>query len=449
MQYLGKILPIDGYQVEMNASLPADYLAALIHLYQPLVGMNAIHFYQLLLQEEPLSKEVHLQAHHHLMNYLNQSLDQIYEARVKLEAIGLLQTFKKDGEDKTIFTYVLLPPFRPAAFFGDLMLAELLYRQIGKTKFDTLKAHYKKNPVLEKGDNITVSFNDVFQPFTPDGEMKITPVPEQQPPGVPIQSIDFSLLSHALTKSMIPVDKVLTETNQRMINQLAVMYDLELDEIEKALMWALTDENEVDIAQFKAACQDFFAKKENVLPQTETTAQQSSPAQAAPQQNKPRTKTEELIQHFETITPKELLEDMSKGNNASEQDIDIISEIATRQNVSNAVLNVAIHYVMLQSNHQLSKRYLETIVSHWSRLGYTTAKQAMDHVANQQQKKANKKPAARSKQPGSQEVIPDWFKNRKTKPQPSKADNKEKQNDLADKDLQELESLLKRHTSKK
>lgn len=448
MQYLGKILPVDGYHMEMNASLPADYLAALIHLYQPLVGINAIHFYQLLLQEEPLSKEVHLQAHHHLMNYLNQSLDQIYEARVKLEAIGLLQTFKKNREDKTIYTYVLIPPFRPAAFFGDLMLAELLYRQIGKTKFNTLKAHYTEIPVVEKGENITVSFNDVFQPFTPDGEVKITPVPEQQTPGVPIQSIDFSLLSHALTKSMIPADKVLTETNQRMINQLAVMYDLELEEIEKALMWALTDENEVDISQFKAACQDFFAKKENVLPQAEATTQQESPAQAA-SQNKPRTKTEELIQHFETITPKQLLEDMSKGNNASVQDIDNISEIATRQNVSNAVLNVAIHYVMLQSNHQLSKRYLETIVSHWSRLGYTTAKQAMDHVVNQQQKNANKQPAARAKKSASEEVIPDWFKNRKTKPQQEKANNNEKQNDLAEKDLQELESLLKRHTSKK
>lgn len=448
MQYLGKILPIDGYQVELNASLPADYLAALIHLYQPLVGINAIHFYQLLLQEEPLSKKTHLQAHHHLMNYLNQSLDQIYEARIKLEAIGLLQTYKKNTEEKTVYTYVLIPPFNPASFLGDIMLAELLYRQIGKTKFETLQAHYKATPALDRGDNITVSFNDVFQSFTPERDIKITPVPKQQAPGIPIQSIDFSLLSHALTKSMIPVDKVLTESNQRIINQLAVMYDLDLEEIEKALMWSLTDENEVDIEQLKAACQDFFVQKENVLPQAETSVQQENTKQAS-SNGKPQTKTEELIHHFETITPKELLEDMSQGNNASAQDIDIITEIATKQNVSNAVLNVAIHYVMLQSNHQLSKRYLETIVSHWSRLGYTTAKQAMDHVVNQQQKKLNKKTTARTKQTESKEVIPDWFKNRKTESKQTKEENKDKQQHLPEKDLQELESLLKRHTSKK
>src|SRR5699024_5365646 len=134
------------------------------------------------------------------MNYLNQSLDPIYEARIKLEAIGLLQTYKKNTEEKTVYTYVLIPSFNPTSVIGDIMRAELLYRQIGKTKFETLQAHYKATPALDRGDNITVSFNDVFQSFTPERDIKITPVPEQQASGIPIQSIDFSLLSHALTK---------------------------------------------------------------------------------------------------------------------------------------------------------------------------------------------------------------------------------------------------------
>src|SRR5699024_12451866 len=123
---------------------------------------------------------------------------------------------------------------------------------------------------------------------------------------------------------MIPVDKVLTESNQRIINQLAVMYDLDLEEIEKALMWSLTDENEVDIEQLKAACQDFFVQKENVLPQAEISVQQENSKQAS-SNGKPQTKTEELIHHFVTITPNELLEDMYQGNNASNKYIDNIN----------------------------------------------------------------------------------------------------------------------------
>src|SRR5699024_7429804 len=121
----------------------------------------------------------------------------------------------------------------------------------------------------------------------------------------------------------------------------------------------------------------------NDVPQT-TEIKQEQPS-------KKRSKTEELINHFERISPKELLEDMSQGGNASGQDLEIISEVSTRQGIPIPVLNVAIHYVMLQSNHQLSKRYLETIVSHWSRLGYTTAKQAVDHVLNMSKEKPQRR----------------------------------------------------------
>src|SRR5699024_11885282 len=108
------------------------------------------------------------------MNYLNQSLDQIYEARIKLEAIGLLQTYKKNTVEKTVYTYVLIPPFNPASFLGDIMLAELLSRQIGKKKFETLQAHYKATQALDRGDNITVYFNDVFQSITQERDIIIT-----------------------------------------------------------------------------------------------------------------------------------------------------------------------------------------------------------------------------------------------------------------------------------
>src|SRR5699024_9089553 len=331
-----------------------------------------------------MQKEIQLQASQGLMNHLNRSLDHIYEARIKLEAIGLMQTYQNVMEDKTVYTYVLIPPFRPAAFFADLMLSELLYRQIGKVKFSSLKSHYTSSTVLEKGDNITVSFNDVFTTFTPDASMKITPIQEQTQNGIPIQSVDFNLLENALAKSMIPVEKVLTDMNRRMINQLAVMYDMELYEMEKALLWALTDENELDIEQFKAACQDIFANKENVLPTGEQSQSKQSTTEKVHSQGagKNLSKTEELIRHFERISPKELLEDLSQGGNASQQDLDIISDISTRQGLQIPVLNVAIHYVMLQSNYQLSRRYLETIVSNWSRLGYTTAREAMNHVLN-------------------------------------------------------------------
>lgn len=446
MQYFGHILPVDGYQVQMNASLPIDYLDALIYLYQPLTGMEAIQLYQLLLQEERTGGKEETQTHHGLMNVLNLPLDHLYEARRKLEAIGLLQTYRAESEDKVLYTYVLLPPFRPAVFFGDVMLSELLYRQIGKAKFSTLKKRYGANPMQQQGENITASFTDVFQSFTPNASLRTIPVKEEAQKGVPIQSVDFAVLGQSLQKSMIPSDKVFTEMNRRLINQFATMYDMDLLEIEKALQWALTDENELDIGQFKAACEDIFSNKQNKVEQEPRPAQHETNSEP----EKPLSRTEEIILHFERISPKHLLEDLSVGGNAAESDLQFITEIATKLAVPVPVMNVAIHYVMLRSDDQLNRNYLETIVSHWSRLGYKTAREAVNHVNKlYQEKPANKsvnKQAYRPRRP-SNEVVPDWFKDRKEKKKTQK--NPAADQSLDEKERAELEALLNKHASKK
>ena len=63
VQHLGKILPVDGYVVQLESSLPNDYIQSLTHLYQPLLGIEAISLYQLLLHEIDIQPEIQLQTH--------------------------------------------------------------------------------------------------------------------------------------------------------------------------------------------------------------------------------------------------------------------------------------------------------------------------------------------------------------------------------------------------
>src|SRR5690625_1784993 len=209
VQHLGKILPIDGYEVQLAHSLPTNYSQSLMHLYQPLLGIEAISLYQLLLHELHIQTDVKLQTHHTLMNYLNLPLDRIYEARLKLEGIGLLQTFKNETEDRVYYTYLLQTPFSPHAFFDDLMLSELLYRHIGESKFNMLKNHYTRGKKQSNGKNITAAFDDVFQTFHPNNNKSIPPIVNEDPPAIPLKKkVDFTMLEKALKRKMIPVDKV-------------------------------------------------------------------------------------------------------------------------------------------------------------------------------------------------------------------------------------------------
>src|SRR5690625_319031 len=125
MEFVGKILPVEGYFVRVKEKPSFDYLKSLTHLYQPLLGMEAIMLYQTLLNEVDLHDESTSQTHHTLMNYLNIPLDDIYEARLKLEGIGLLRTFKEKNATTNRYMYELQSPFTPEQFFRDAMLSEI------------------------------------------------------------------------------------------------------------------------------------------------------------------------------------------------------------------------------------------------------------------------------------------------------------------------------------
>ncbi|WP_163970191.1 replication initiation and membrane attachment family protein [Oceanobacillus halotolerans] len=415
---IGKILPIDGYRVSLKGTLPNDYSLSLTHLYQPLIGLHAVTLYQTLLHELQLQQHETIQTHHTLMNYLNMPLDKLYRARLKLEGIGLLRTYEQEADDQKVYFYELLSPFTPIHFFQDAMLSQLHYHHIGADKHRALKDHFIKEAMQPSGKNITASFYDVFQTFHPSKEDIDEMIPKQENVE-DTSSIDFSWIEQMLKQRMIPHHKVLTPQHKKLIFQMMTLYDLSTYELEKAVLWALTDENVLDAEEFKVACHDLFKAKhqQKAIQLTEKSHQSSVSIQSV---EKPTTKEEQLIYELERISPKQLLEDLSNGNQASEQDMKIIREVMTTQGLPAPVMNVLIHYVLLQTNMKLSKAYMEKIASHWSRANLQTAKEAMA-FAKQEKKRfqdaKNKKQNYYKKtyQQNNKEVVPDWFKNRKKK----------------------------------
>jgi len=360
LNVIGQLLPVDGYFVSLKNPLPENYLQSLTHLYQPLIGPEALMLYQTLLNEIELQEESVPQTHHTLMNYLTLPLDRIYEARMKLEGIGLLKTYKQVKDGTTIYTYELERPYHPTAFFREAMLTSLLYHHLGEQKFRRLQNFYSPEVKEITGEDITADFQDVFDTFTPTKELvSATPA---QPPVEDKMEEEFQWLANMLKQRMIPVKRVLSKENRKLITQMHILYDLETFEIDKAVLWALTDENYLHADQFELACHDIFKAKNNNKPirliEKKVNKQPDIP------KDKPQTKEDLLIQELEVISPKQLLEDLSSGNFASEQDMKAIREIMTTQGLPAPVMNVLIHYVLLQSNMKLSKAYLEKIASH-------------------------------------------------------------------------------------
>lgn len=444
MNHIGKILPVEGYYVQLKNTPSLDFQKSLTHLYQPLIGMEAIMLYQTLLNEIDLQfqEQSTLQTHHTLMSYLNLPLDTIYKARLKLEAIGLLKTYEQDSTIHRSYMYVLQSPYAPCDFFKDDMLSELLYHHLGESKYDTLKRKYNtyQDQMLDK--EITANFSDVFGTVQPTlANKKQTELSREQPKGPNIDPLDFSWLETMLHQRMIPVENVLTKSNKQFITNMTFLYDLEAHEIEKTVLWALNEENRLDVAEFKEACHDLFKTKQK---QTPIALQPKQTEDKQEKTSQPKSKEDQLIARLQDISPKQLLEDLSSGKQASEQDMKLIRDVMTSQGLPTPVMNVLIHFVLLQTNMKLSKAYLEKIASHWSRADLTNAKEAMQFAKKEIDSFQNKRQPRNMSRNQRKEVIPDWFKERHNPPQPS-AKESEKTNSQAEKEREELAALIRQY----
>src|SRR5690606_6173214 len=143
---------------------------------------------------------------------------------------------------------------------------------------------------------------------------------------------------------------------------------------------------------------------------------------------------------------RQLLEDLSEGNYAAEQDLKMIGDIMLKQGLPLSVMNVLIHYALLQTDNKLSRPYIEKIASHWSRAKLKTAREAIEFA--RKQIKASKRPHKQSyskKQAKKNEVIPDWFfeRNIEKKNQEQKAPAKDEK-----RAEEELEAILKKYENK-
>ncbi|WP_186578415.1 replication initiation and membrane attachment family protein [Aquibacillus kalidii] len=441
-QHIGKLLPVDGFCISFYGEISTSYFQSLTHLYQPLIGAHAVSLYQTLLSEFQLKKHSEIpQTHHMLMNYLSLPLDVIYKARLKLEAIGLLESYIQEIDHQQTFLYKLKRPFTPAEFFEDGMLSQLLYHHLGDDKFNQVfNLFHTKVPGKITGENVTANFNDVFETHTNSAPIQTNQNKNEDVNKGPNLNgtIDYNWLEQMLTQRMLPSKRILTAANLKLMEQMIALYNLTDQDIEKAVLWAVSDENDLNKTEFKTACLDLFQSRQQKST-VKLVDRRSDYSDQKENTEKPLSKQDQFIKMLEQISPRQLLEDLGGGNSASTQDLKVVSDVMSQQGLNPGVMNVLIHYVLLKTNMKLTKSYLEKIASHWARKNVTTVRQAMALAKSENNKyqewgtNTNKKQSY-YKKPTKKEVIPDWFSERKKQEGSQKSSvkntNKESKEDI-------------------
>lgn len=395
------LYPADIYQV-VDRSLISEMDKLILNmLYMPIIGNTAVALY-LKLQSETrntiISPEL---THHHLMTSMSITLDNLKEARLKLEGIGLMKTYFHKGEVNS-YVYELYTPVSAQEFFSHPIFNVILYNNVGKNEYNRLFDYFKLPEIhLRDYEEITLAFDQVFKTrnYT-DFEVKEGEVLSKNKLLLKYElDYDFDLLVRSLPSEMFN-PRCLNKTMKELIINLSFLYDIDPISMADIIRASLNEKGNIVKEDLRKNTRKFYQfNNDNRLPSL-VFKNQPEYLKSAEGDNSKRGR---IIKVFENYSPYEFLKAKNKGTKPSDRDMKILEELIIDMQLKPAVVNVLIDYTLKTNNNKLVKAYVETIAGQWKRSGIETASEAMDLA----KKEHNKKCKMNTKK--KECVTPEWF----------------------------------------
>lgn len=303
---------VDAYTIRLAHPF-SDYDRQLLTLfYQPLIGRDAMSLFMTLWADAE-QQDSPIYNHYHLMNILTLPLGPVFEARISLEAIGLMRTSRKKNGDAREFIYELLPPLDAKAFFADPLLSTFLFSKIGEQAYRNLRARFMLDVKYDSDfEDVSRTFLDVYTPIHQgtgmDKDEAIDFKGRNELMGVPfVQSdFDFDLLQSGLSEQMVP-QASLASVSRSMIAKLASLYNLNPLDMQKVVMIALDEDLKLPEERLRKAAAEFY--KMNVTkkpPQLQKVFKQEPPRQ----QVELKSRDAENAHYLEHTSPIDILREL-------------------------------------------------------------------------------------------------------------------------------------------
>ena len=464
--------PRDCIQVSQQVWLTQRELQFVTQLYVPFLGVQASTLYLVLFSElSPNSYQSDVIQLADLLALVNMGIPDFYQARIRLESVGLLKTYRYEDEESISaqYTFELQAPASPNLFFKDALLSTLLVNQVGHQRFENLQKRFSVKEKAIYGEDVTSTFQEGFQlPFNMSQykrnvvqEKQMIKDVKQQESLVLNSNIDWELLTDLL-KSQFVHEQALTDEVKQMLNSFQLYYGLTEREIAQYVIYAADlstgeiDEKELYSIIINANQHLASPKKEEVsITPVESTPEISEVVTEEKQEITPApTQLPQAIQRLITLakemTPFDFMTSIKQQRNGyvSNGEQRIILDLVQVGTIPSEVINILIHYVLVvKNNPTINKNLMDTIANDWSQKAIQTAEQAIDAVRQRDKEfKASRKEKIENRQAqsysgkkyygntpkGRVASVPDWA----MKP------NETKESPLDDENLQLLKAQL-------
>ena len=447
-----ELQPVDSYKIILSQPF-SDYDRQLLTLfYQPLIGSEAMSLFMTFWADAEQENEKEYN-HYHLMNLLTMPLGPIFEARISLEAIGLLRTYVKREGDARSFLYELSPPLDAKGFFEDPLLSTFLFSKIGEQAYRDLRSRYSiLDEKSEDFNEVSRTFLDVFKPVTQsvdiNGEEGTEVIGRQVAKGVPFvnSDFDFGLLQSGLSEQMVP-QSALAAVSKEMIAKLAFLYSLTPLDMQKVIMMALDEDLQLPEARLRRAAADFYKMSISKTPPVlEKTFANAPPVI---EETEKLSREEKLIYYLEHTAPVDMLRDLN-GKEPLSVDVQLAERLINTHSLPVGVVNVLLQFVHIRNDGKITNNYVERIASHWMNKKVETAKEALEfsrteHDKYMKWKNEEQKPKPQTYNRGAkrEEMVPEWFYKKDEEPKEKDQKNNSEIEERRRKLREELQQMNK------
>lgn len=428
------VLPADLYLVVNKSLLNENDKLVLSMLYMPIIGNTAVTLYNTLYNELKANNFVSNElTHHHLMTNLGDSLDNIKEARIKLEGIGLLKTYYKEGSVNS-FVYELYSPLSVNEFFNHPIFNMVFYNNVGKEEYLRIKNYFKIPKInLDGYTEITSPFDMTFKSRSYTNFELLNDEEVVSKVKIPLSyetMFDFDAFLSSMPTKLLN-ERFLTKSVKELITNLSFLYNLDPFTMADIAKISINEKGLIDRELIKNNARKYYEFNNDGRLPSLIFKNQPDHLRTPKGDNSYKGK---MISVFETTNPYKFLKAKYKGVKPTERDMKILEMLVVDLKLNPAVVNVLIDYVLKTQNNRLVKGFVETIAGEWKRNNIETAKEAMEYAEKSHKKlkrieKDNKKENKEIKV----DKTPEWF------------DKNIKKQEITDEEKEELESFLKEY----
>lgn len=422
------LMPADTYVVVNKTILHNEDRKIITSLYLPIIGTDAVMLYFTLWADldnsEIISSEI---SHQKLVSSLRITINELQTAFDKLEAIGLIKAFIKEGNVNN-YIYEIFSPVSANEFLSHPILNIVLYSNVGKREYDNLVKAFKM-PRLNTSNytDITKSFNDVFESTSMTSyDLSLEDIRKYNKLKLNINSnFDFNFLISSMPKNL-DTNKMFSKDIKELIINLSFIYDIDAIKMANIIKVSLNENGTINRENLRKNSRNFYQfNNGGLLP---TIVDNNQPEYL----RKPigdTSKRAKMIYTFETISPRELLINKNNGNEPTRRDLKLIEDLLVDYKLKPGVVNVLLDYAINVNNKKLTRGFVETIAGEWQRKGIETVEDAMNNC-----EKAHKKTARKNfKDENTNMKTPDWF------------DKEINKSNVSDEEENQLEELLKEY----